>query len=89
MNPEPVLLYPGFWDCDERLAGGSAGFSTSRLSSTWGGSRLSSFDVTRAIGGKVGGREVEAEAEAAEAEAEADDASCASRGDVESALRGD
>lgn len=50
---------------------------------------MSSFDVTRAIGGKVGGREVEAGAEAAEAEAEADAASCASRGDGESALRGD
>lgn len=48
---------------------------------------MSSFDVTRAIGGKVGGREAEEGAEAAEAEADA--ASCASRGDGESALRGD
>lgn len=30
---------------------------------------MSSFDVTRAIGGRLGGREVEAGAEAAEAEA--------------------
>lgn len=90
MKLEPAL-YPDLWGCAGRLTGCDCGcgcdgdgngdcvcLSTFCLSPGPRDPRSRSFDVTRAIGGKVGGRE-----------AEAGDGCWASRGDAESLLRGD